>query len=202
MHFVVIRAGLDVFADIWYDVCRHSRGALLSAQQKGDGSAMMIRAGAQADLEATLAIYNYEVINGVATLDLHKKTLDDWRGWFSAHRTDNHPLLVAENDGRVVGYATLSPYRSKEAYDATVELSVYVSPGFRRRGAASALMTEILRLARENPRIHNVVSVITRGNAASAALHKSFGFIFCGTIPEVGVKFGRQLSIDNYCLIV
>lgn len=163
---------------------------------------MVIRAGTEADLEQTLSIYNYEVINGVATLDLHQKTLADWRVWFSAHQTDDHPLLVAEDCGRVAGYAALSSYRDKEAYDSTVELSIYVSPDFRRRGIASALMKEILHLARENARLHNVVSVITSGNEASTKLHARFGFTFCGTIPEVGVKLGRQLSIDNYSLIV
>ena len=59
---------------------------------------------------------------------------------------------------------------------------------------------EILRMAREDASIHMVVSVITAGNEASSRLHEKFGFTFCGTIPEVGMKFGRYLDIDNYWL--
>lgn len=156
--------------------------------------------GNEADLEELLAIYNYEVENGVATFDLQPKTLSDWRTWFDAHNVDNHPLLVARVEGKVAGYATLSSYREKEAYRSTVELSVYVGPSYRNMGVATALMEAILDLAREDERIHTVVSVITSGNEASKKLHKKFGFTFCGTIPEVGMKFGSYRNIDNYRL--
>ena len=163
---------------------------------------MIIRTGRADDVGQLLNIYNYEVVNGVATLDLCEKTLSEWQQWYAEHNVDNHPLLVAEENGRCAGYATLSEYRSKEAYSSTVELSIYVSPDFRRRGVATALMEAILRLAREDKRTHNVVSVITSGNEASIRLHERFGFAFCGTIPQVGVKFGRMLDIDNFSLIV
>lgn len=163
---------------------------------------MEIRVARQSDLQELLDIYNYEVENGVATLDLEPKTLAERQSWFDRHNVDHHPLYVAEIDGRVAGYVSLSSYREKEAYRSTVELSVYISPDFRRRGIASELMEFILKEAREDETIHNVVSVITSGNEASCRLHHRFGFRFCGTIPEVGVKFGRQLSIDNYSLLV
>lgn len=163
---------------------------------------MEIRMARQSDLQELLEIYNYEVKNGVATLDLEPKTLEERQSWFDQHNVNHHPLYVAETDGRVVGYASLSSYREKEAYRSTVELSVYIAPDCRRRGIASALMEFILEEARKDETIHNVVSVITSGNEASCRLHDRFGFRFCGTIPEVGVKFGRQLSIDNYSLLV
>lgn len=156
--------------------------------------------GSEADLEQLLAIYNYEVEHGVATLDLKPKALAEWRAWFAAHNVDNHPLLVAREEGKVAGYATLSSYREKEAYRSTVELSVYVEPSRRGKGVATALMAAILDLAREDERTHTVVSVITSGNEASTKLHEKFGFTFCGTIPEVGVKFGNYRDIDNYRL--
>ncbi|MGN0637000.1 MAG: GNAT family N-acetyltransferase [Huintestinicola sp.] len=163
---------------------------------------MIIRKAAERDIPRLLEIYNYEVINGVSTLDLNPRTLEEWQEWFSLHQTAEHPLLVAETDGIVAGYATLSPYRQKEAYRTTAELSVYIAPEFRRQGVASALMAEILRLARENGSLHLIVSVITSGNAASGALHRKFGFSYCGTIHEVGFKHGEYRSIDNYELIL
>lgn len=163
---------------------------------------IQIRKAEQRDLEELLDIYNYEVRNGVATLDLQLKTIEEWQVWFDAHNKENHPLYVAVKDGCVAGYVSLSPYREKEAYRSTVELSVYVGAGFRRQGIAAALMDFILNEARKDSTIHNVVSVITSGNEASCRLHDRFGFRFCGTIPEVGIKFGRMLSIDNYSLLV
>lgn len=163
---------------------------------------MDIRKAEQRDLRALLDIYNYEVAHGVATLDLALKTLPEWQVWFDAHNVENHPLFVAEENGRVTGYASLSSYREKEAYQSTVELSIYIHPEHRRKGTAGALMAFILDVARADERIHTVVSVITTGNEASCRLHEKFGFTFCGTIREVGMKFGRYLDIDNYSLRV
>lgn len=163
---------------------------------------LTIRPAALRDLEALTAIYNYEVEHGVATLDLTPRTLAERRVWLDAHNVDNHPLLVAEVDGVVVGYASLSSYRPKDAYRTTVELSVYIAPDRRGQGVAAALMTELLALARQNPDTHAVVSVITSGNEASRRLHEKFGFTFCGTVPDVAFKFGRSLGIDHYRLSV
>lgn len=163
---------------------------------------MLIRTARQEDLADLLDIYNYEVVHGTATLDIHPRTIDEWQEWLDAHNVDNHPLIVCERNGEVAGYASLSAYRAKEAYKSTVELSIYVSPDHRGHGAASLLMEAILENARADSRTHTVVSVITSGNEASTHLHKKFGFTFCGRIPEVGEKFGKYLDIDNYSLKV
>lgn len=163
---------------------------------------MIIRRAEESDLQELLDIYNYEVKNGVATLDLQPKDLAQWREWFDGHKSAHHPLLVAEREGRVAGYASLSSYREKEAYRSTAELSVYVAPDARGCGVATALMEAILKEARRDESLHTVVSVITSGNEASCRLHEKFGFEFCGTIREVGMKFGRYLDIDNYRLSV
>lgn len=163
---------------------------------------MEIRKARLQDLQELLDIYNYEVKNGVATFDLEPKTLEQWRVWFEVHNVDNHPLYVAQIGNRIAGYVSLSPYREKEAYRTTVELSVYIAPDYRRQGIAAALVEFILEEARRDETIHNVVSVITSGNEASCRLHQKFGFDYCGTIPEVGIKFGRPLGIDNYSLRV
>lgn len=163
---------------------------------------MKIRMAEVKDLQEMLDIYNYEVENGVATLDLQKKTLEERRAWFDEHNKENHPLYVAEMEGHVAGYVSLSKYREKEAYKSCVELSIYVSPHYRQLGIATELMRFILEKAKEDTRTHNVVSVITSGNVASQKLHRKFGFTFCGMIPEVGMKFGAYQGIENYSLLV
>ena len=162
----------------------------------------MIRKAETQDIPALLEIYNYEVKNGVATLDINEKTQAQWTEWFLRHNIKNHPLIVLEENGIIKGYASLSSYREKEAYASTVELSIYVHPRFRGQGAGTALMKEILNMAREDKTVHTVVSVITSGNAASERLHDKFGFSFCGKIKEAGIKFGEFVDISNYQLIV
>lgn len=161
---------------------------------------MIIRKAEIKDLKELLDIYNYEVKNGVATLDLEAKTLGEWEQWFYSHNINNHPLFVYEIENKVVGYASLSSYREKEAFKSTVELSIYIDKDYRKKGIASALMEFILDEAKKDIRTHTVVSVITSGNKASEKLHKKFGFEFCGTIKEVGVKFEEYRDIDNYRL--
>ena len=163
---------------------------------------MTIRKALQKDLPAMLEIYNYEVLNSTATMDIHPKTLEERQVWFDEHNTENHPLIVAEIDGKVVGYASLSRYREKEAYRRTVELSVYIDKEYRERGIASALMEYLIEEAKKDPEIHTIVSVITGENQASVNLHEKFGFSLCGRVHEVGKKFGRYLDIINYELIV
>lgn len=163
---------------------------------------MIVRVATEQDVSEMMEIYNYEVLNGVATFDLNVRTMEERMEWFLQHNVGNHPLIVAEMDGQVAGYASLSSYRDKEAYAATVELSVYVAPSFRRQGVARALIACILEDTRSRDDIHTVISVITAGNEASVKLHKEFGFVYSGTLYEVGEKFGRKLDVVNYQLMV
>lgn len=163
---------------------------------------MFIRVAEKADIAATLEIYNRVVERSPAVLDIHPKSMVDWEVWFSRHNVDNHPLLVAEIEGKVAGYVSLSKYREKEGYDSTVELSIYVGEAYRRRGVASALMEEIISRAHADERIHSIISVVTEVNDASRGLHKKFGFEHCGRVREAGEKFGRYLDIDYYQLFV
>lgn len=163
---------------------------------------MIIRPAKEEDIPALLEIYNYEVIHGVATLDLNQRTLPEWEEWFREHQTKDHFILTAEINGVPAGYASLSEYRSKEAYKSTAELSVYVGHEFRRQGVASALIEEVLKRARSTGDLHSVVSVITAGNEASERLHGKFGFRACGTLHQVGFKHGKYQDIDNFELIL
>lgn len=161
---------------------------------------MIIRKAENSDLQELMDIYNYEVVNGVATFDMAPKTLEERKEWFEAHSSEKYPLIVAEINGKVVGYASLSKYREKAAYQTTVELSVYIARAFWGQGVATKLMEQILEMARQEESIHTVVSVITAGNEVSSKLHRKFGFEYCGTIKEVGMKFGKYLGVEHYRL--
>ena len=92
-------------------------------------SELLIRPITKDDVPSCLDIYNYEVVNGVATLDLEPRTLTEWQEWFAAHQTVEHCIFVGLIDDVVVGYASLSPYRTKDAFKSTVELSIYIHHG-------------------------------------------------------------------------
>jgi len=153
-------------------------------------------------VSALLEIYNREVESSFATLDCKPKSHDDWERWFFRHNIDNHPLIVAEIGREIAGYISLSSFREKDGYSSSVELSVYVDERFRRLGVASALMTEIISIARADDRIHSIVSIIIDANVASHALHEKFGFSYCGRVREAGYKFGKHVDIDYYQLLV
>lgn len=163
---------------------------------------MVIRWAEPEDLEAIVEIFNYEIINGTSSFSIHPKTVEERRGWFEEHDKDTHPLIVAEEEGKVVGYASLSAYRSYDAYASSVELSVYVDRDYRGQSVGKSLMEHLLRLARENGKVHAVLSVITGDNEVSMRLHEKFGFECCGVTREVGKKFGRYLDTAIYELIL
>ncbi|HJF73984.1 MAG TPA: N-acetyltransferase family protein [Gallibacterium anatis] len=162
----------------------------------------LIRPAQQQDLPALLAIYNHEILNGVATFDLQPKSLAERQSWFDEHNKNNHPLLVAEQDGEVLGYASLSRYAEKAAYNSTVELSVYIAPSARRQGIASQLMLAVIDLAKKDNAIHLIVSLITGTNQASISLHQKFGFNKVGTLHQVGYKHQQFLDVHIYELFV
>lgn len=163
---------------------------------------LQIRRTVENDLRALLEIYNEEVVHGTATLDLHPKSMNEWLEWYRLHNRDNHPLLTATMGDAIVGYAALSPYRDKDAFRTTVELSVYIAAPYRGKGIGSALMDTILDIARSDPTTLTVISVITAGNEHSIHVHERHGFRYCGSIPAAAEKFGRLLTIDHYTLWV
>lgn len=148
-----------------------------------------IRAAVAEDLPALLAIYNHAVLQSVATFDLEPRTEAAGLAWFTAH-TGHHPLFVAEVQGAVAGYASLSPYRPMQAYASTAELSLYIHPDYQRRGLGRALAEHLLAFARASEHLHLIVSVITASHTVSLALHEKLGFRRCGTLHEAGYKFG------------
>lgn len=165
-------------------------------------SQVRIRVAEERDVPYFRDIYNYEIEHTTVIFDIHPKSMEDRMMWFRAHNRGNHPLLAAEADGRAVGYASLSSYRPYEAYNETVELSVYVDRAYRGRGIGNLLMGAILAGARERDDVHTVISVITSDNVPSIRLHERFGFCCCGTMREMGSKFGKLLDIVNYQLMV
>jgi phosphinothricin acetyltransferase len=145
------------------------------------------------DAEALRAIYNKEVAESTVTFDLVPRTLEEQHAWLAQH-AGAHPAVVAEEAGRVLGFGSLSPYRSRPAYSTTVEDSVYVDEAARGRGVGRLVLAELVRLADVHG-FHAVIARIVGGHEASIRLHEKFGFEIVGTEREVGRKFGRWLDV-------
>lgn len=154
---------------------------------------MLIRPATPADAEATAAIYNAEVVGSDVTFDLVPRTLDEQRAWLDA-RSGALEVVVAEIDGEVAGFASLSAYKERAAYRSTVEDSIYIAEAFRGRGVGKALLEEVVGVAGARG-FHTVIARIVGGHDASIRLHRSVGFEHVGVEREVGRKFGRWLDV-------
>jgi phosphinothricin acetyltransferase len=155
-----------------------------------------IRPATEDDLPALTGIYNYYVVNTPITFDLRQFTVEERRDWFAEHSAGGrHRLIVADDgSGRAVGYASTSRYRTKAAYDTTVESSVYCRVDVVRRGIGTALYQSLFELLK-NEDINRIVAGVTLPNPASVALHERCGFRPVGTLSSVGRKFDRYWDV-------
>ncbi len=152
-----------------------------------------IRSARSEDLAAITEIYNEAILTTTATFDTEPKTTDERRAWFDAH-DEKHPILVAEFDGKVVGWASLSRWSDRRAYDGTAETSFYVGSKYRGRGIGRKLKQAIIDEAKRLG-LHTLIARVAEGSEESMHLNEQFGFIRVGTMREVGQKFGKLLDV-------
>src|SRR6478609_5864838 len=156
--------------------------------------ATLIRDASEADLAAIRDIYNHAVEHTTAIWNETVVDLDNRREWFAMRRARGFPVLVAEKDGKIAGYASYGDWRAFEGFRHTVEHSVYVDKDHQGAGIGRQLMTSLIERAGENG-VHVMIAGIEAGNLASIKLHEKLGFRNGGTFFEVGIKFGRWLDL-------
>ncbi|MGL5786169.1 MAG: GNAT family N-acetyltransferase [Bacteroidales bacterium] len=144
------------------------------------------------------SIYNHYVLHSTATFDIHIPSVAAFSDRMNSIAA-KYPFLVCMQGSEIAGYAYASEFRSKDAFDKTVELTIYLHPEVQGKGIGSLLMSTLLQKLKEKEFI-TAVSVVTQPNAASEKLHRKFGFISIGTLPNAGVKFGNNQSITFYYL--
>lgn len=145
------------------------------------------------DLSAITRTYNKAILTTVATFDTEPKTMEEQRGWFAQHG-DKYPLLVAESNDAVVGWAALSAWSDRHAYADTAEISVYVDEDFQGKGIGRVLSEAVIK-AGEEAGLHTLIARIVEGNEASVHIAETQGFVHIGIMREVGRKFGRLLDV-------
>lgn len=163
---------------------------------------MRIRDCAEADLAATLAIYNELIPTTTIAWTEHAMTPDARRAWFAEQQRRGFPVLVAETEGddgppEVVGVASYGDFRDTahwEGYRFTVELSIHVRGDHHGAGTGRLLMEALVDRARDAG-VHVMVAAVDGDNAGSIRFHERLGFVEVARMPEVGAKFGRWLDL-------
>lgn len=162
---------------------------------------ILIRDAVEADLPKIRDIYNHAVAHTTAIWNDVLVDLDNRAAWMQARHAKNFPVLVAEIDGKVAGYASYGDWRAFDGYRHTVEHSVYVDEECRGAGAGLALMQALIERAKRGG-VHVMIAAIEAENLASIRLHEKLGFRLVGIHREVGQKFGRWLDLAAMELVL
>lgn len=154
----------------------------------------MIRPATAADLLAIAAIHNRAIAETAISWLWEPIPSPEREAWFAEQQRADRPVLVADVDGAVAGWASYGPFRAYHGYRDTMEHSVYLDAAAHRRGLGRALMERLLEEARRRG-VHVMVAAIALPNEASVGLHRALGFAEVGVMPEVGLKFGQYRDL-------
>ena len=145
------------------------------------------------DTQSILDIINYNILNSTALYDYKTRDFETQKTILEDKIIKGFPVIVAECDGKLVGFGMYSEFRFREAYKYTVEHSVYVSPNEMGKGIGKMIMSQLIVLAKGQG-LHTMIGVIDSENKSSITFHEQFGFKTVGIIKESGYKFDRWLD--------
>ena len=151
-----------------------------------------VRAATAADAEAICRIYNQGIEDRVATLETELRTPQERAAWLAA-KGPRHPVIVAEDDGHIIGWGSLNPFNPREAYRHVVDFSIYVERAYRGRGVGKIVLARLIELAREHG-YHKMVLSAFPSNSGGMALYERMGFRTVGVYKEQGMLDGRWVD--------
>ena len=153
-----------------------------------------LRLATAADLPTINDIYNHYVLHSTCTYQTEPETLDAREAWFRDHSPDQYPVIVAEIDGRVAGWGSVSKFRPRAAYAPTAEPSVYIHHDFLGRGLGRILLLDLIARAKAAG-FHSLIGGSSADQPASIAVQESLGFQRVAYLKEVGYKYGQWLDV-------
>ena len=156
-------------------------------------SNVKLRFAAEADLPQINDIYNHYVSTSTCVWTTHLCTERERKEWFKSHDAET-PVLVAEQDIKIVGWGALSLFKTACMFYKTAENSVYVHHEFRRQGIGKKILSELVNCAQQADFL-SVVAAISSDQIASVALHRTAGFQEVGHLKKVGYKFNRHQDL-------
>jgi len=155
----------------------------------------ILRPSQEPDLPAITAIYGHHVLHGSGTFETEPPTLADMRARRAEVLARHLPFLVAEEGGRILGFAYCNWFKPRPAYRFSAEDSIYLSPDAHRRGLGRALLAELAAQA-QAAGVRKLIAVIgDSANAGSIGVHRSVGFEQVGVLKSCGWKFERWLDV-------
>jgi L-amino acid N-acyltransferase len=153
-----------------------------------------IRPANAGDLAAINAIYNYYVAHSTCVWIDQPCSDSERQAWFEEHGQSMIPVLVAEQDGRVVGWCSLGTFRATYTAAGTMEDSVYVHHDFHRQGIGSRLLEAVIDSARRAG-LRSILANISADQTPSIRLHEKFGFEKVAHLRGVGQKFNQRFDV-------
>ena len=157
-----------------------------------------VRLAETSDLEQVNEIYNGFVADTAITFDTQPTTTEERRPWFDRFAPmGRYRMVVASRGDRLLGYAGTLPFRAKAAYQASVELTIYLRPEAQGRRLGERLYASLFA-SLEGEDIYLLLAGITLPNEASVRLHERLGFEPSGVFREVGYKLGRYWDVAWY----
>jgi L-amino acid N-acyltransferase YncA len=160
----------------------------------------MIRSATVEDAAQIAAIYNYYVENTIITFEEEAVSEAEMRTRI-AHGPSYCPWLVAETDGALSGYAYATPWSARTGYRTSVETTVYVAHGHRRKGLGIELYSSLIDRLKFRD-LHSALGVIALPNPGSVALHERLGFRKVGELQEIGRKLGQWVNVGYWQLLL
>ncbi len=145
------------------------------------------------DAAAIAAIYNQGIEDRIATLETELRSADERRQWMAA-RGSRHPVIVAVQEGSVIGWGSLNPFNPRPAYDHVADLSIYVERGRRGKGVGRLLLERLIALARQLD-YHKMVLAAFPFNATGMGLYERLGFTTVGVYREQGRLDGEWVDV-------
>lgn len=152
-----------------------------------------LRPATMSDLPAINAIYNHYVLHSTSTYQTVPSTAEEREAWFDQHG-GKHPVIVAEENGNVIGWGSLSKFHPRQAYENSVEDSIYLHPDWQGKGIGSLLLSDLIERAKALGH-HTMLGGIDAEQAGSVALHAKFGFTECALFKQVGFKQDCWLDV-------
>ena len=176
---------------------------------------MYIRFAQESDMDQITKIYNYYVLNSYCTFDIKPVDIEYFKNIFNKTKyfivaidnsemffsNINNTVLDNKPQYKIYGYAYLSKFKDREAYENTSEISIYVHNKYTNRKIGKILMKNLLIMASEC-HINNIISFVALPNDSSTKLHHKFGFDEIGVLKNVGYKFNKKINVCIFQLIL
>jgi L-amino acid N-acyltransferase YncA len=152
------------------------------------------------DFNLIKEIYDYYILNSTATFHTELISIEELKNVIPVLHEKYKSFLIKYNN-EVSGYCYLSPYKNRQAYDRTAEITIYLKPEFLGKGIGKMVLNELEKTAKQG-KICVLIGIITGENVASIKLFEACDYEKCAHFKKVGQKFNKLLDVVAYQKII